>query len=408
MPEKIKNSMLFIGGNICYKMMIQKKLDNYFSISGSMWNVSPLSISEKKTDTSLQGDYSDDILTDANKNFDNYLENHKSDWIVIEMTRAGTALVSRDGVYYTAHRLKDVDFCLPENGDTIYPKRKSPETFHQQINNFAEDILKFYPSDHIVLIRDTKSGYFIQDSQFKEWKSENYNKWINTIEDYFIQKTSCYVLDISKYYYSVYDDNSYPWDYSYENEYYNNTAYALNLLINSGNKEFLVKPSVYFSAKRYEEYASFKNKKPFSVFLNSYKTLKYWLKNFSPEILRQYHIIFKRLMDMNISGYSEAMDYLKKHYADEKVLYDMFSVALAIENKDYFNLNIKYCSLLKYKTGISKSLAEYVQNYYNQFDNEIKINENNLIYYFCLMQIQEKSTFKNKNIKYIIEFINKT
>lgn len=117
----------------------------------------------------------------------------------------------------------------------LFEKRDMKHCF-EMITNFAEDMRDFY-DDRIILIKtEPKESYITLRDRLKDFEKDNMfeikKKFISLCEERFSSVTGCYVIDISKYFYS---SDKFPLGgadiVNYEEEFYRQTAEYISAIL---------------------------------------------------------------------------------------------------------------------------------------------------------------------------------
>lgn len=121
-----------------------------------------------------------------------------SDYIVIMNTNVGYSLWEKDGVIYSDN--------TPQNDFTTFIKKEYqrlsvpyPKSFNCKYfyDQFIKAITSEYDHNHIILIRTNSAQWYADGSDVSPFgdRSREFRNLIEELDDYFIQKTDCLVID---------------------------------------------------------------------------------------------------------------------------------------------------------------------------------------------------------------------
>ena len=99
-------------------------------------------------------------------------------------------------------------------------------------DKFIDAILSEYDNEHIILMRTNSAQWYMEENvirQFEE-KSKEYRNAIEEIDEYFIQKTHCHIInDLFSQIPNLYYNNSFPYNHVTKNSYKHIKAWFVNL-----------------------------------------------------------------------------------------------------------------------------------------------------------------------------------
>ena len=211
--ERIK-SILGDSVDICGKpkLLLQGSavLRKAFSDSGYNYDDTPLILSpvslmsEKSTLSGKYGNARNKL--DIVKNFDSYINNSKTDHIVIDLyTMAAVPCYKYGDSYYTASQnFLNSDF-YNKNKDKF--ERISPpfdeKVWKTALKKYAHTVSSHYSKDKIILVRLKFSDMCVKQDQLRNGKSRNaLNKRIRMYEDYLISMLQPVVIDVAGGYFA--------------------------------------------------------------------------------------------------------------------------------------------------------------------------------------------------------------
>lgn len=112
----------------------------------------------------------------------------------------------------------------------------------ETITRFAQDIYDQYEDNIILLKTEPKDSYITIDGHLKAFEDEGMfdikRKFISLCEERFSSVTGCYIIDISKHFYS---SDKFPLGGAhiahYEEEFYRQTAEYISTILNGTGKK---------------------------------------------------------------------------------------------------------------------------------------------------------------------------
>lgn len=183
-----------------------------------------------------------------NRNGFDLLEDSESHWIMVDFYDVICTMADYNGdLFEIDDFIRRTDFYKEIKGDCrecyLFEKRDM-QYCYETITRFAQDIYDLYEDNIILLKTDPKDSYITIDGHLKEFEDEGLfdikRKFISLCEERFSSVTGCYVIDISKHFYS---SDKFPLGGAhivhYEEEFYRQTAeYISTILKGTGKKIF--------------------------------------------------------------------------------------------------------------------------------------------------------------------------
>lgn len=199
-----------IGGKPKLLLQGSAVLRKVFSDSGYNYDDTPLILSpvslmsEQSTLAGKCGNVRNKL--DIAKNFNSYISNSKTDYIVIDLyTPAAVSCYKYGNSYYTASQnFLSSDF-YNNNKDKF--ERISPpfdeKVWKKALKKYAKTISSYYAKDRIILVRLKFSDICVKQDQLRNGKNRNaLNKRIRMYEDYLISLLQPVVIDVAGGYFA--------------------------------------------------------------------------------------------------------------------------------------------------------------------------------------------------------------
>ena len=176
-----------------------------------------------------------------NRNGFELLANSEAKWIMIDFYDLICTMADFKGdLFEVDDFIRRTDFYKAIKNDCrecyLFEKRDMKYCF-ETITRFAKEIHDHYEDNIILLKTDPKDSYITIDDRLKEFEDEGMfeikRKFISLCEERFSSVTGCYVIDISKHFYS---SDRFPLGGAhivhYEDEFYRQTAEYISAILN--------------------------------------------------------------------------------------------------------------------------------------------------------------------------------
>lgn len=174
------------------------------------------------------------------------LEESAAHWIMVDFYDLICTMVEyKNSLFEVDDFIRRTDFFKSIKNDCkecyLFEKRSMKYCF-ETITRFAREILELY-EDRIILVKtDPKNSYITLDYHLKELEDEGMfeikRKFISLCEERFSSVTGCYVIDISKHFYS---SDEFPLGGAhivhYEEEFYRCTAEYISAILNGSEQK---------------------------------------------------------------------------------------------------------------------------------------------------------------------------
>ena len=123
-----------------------------------------------------------------------------SEYIIVMNTSIGYALFEKKGTVYSDNYPQN-QFLTDLKADKSYTKQSCPfsESFNWRYyyEKFIDTIINKYDSKHIILIRTNSASWYMDGRNICEFegKASQFRGRVEELDDYFIEKTGCLVID---------------------------------------------------------------------------------------------------------------------------------------------------------------------------------------------------------------------
>ncbi len=180
-------------------------------------------------------DVSEPVRIDIEKDYMNYFRACSAEYIAVDFYTAATAvLYKRETELYTgSKRFLEAPFYTIRSSEFTRIKPPFKERLWKaRIKSYAEELLKIFPPERIILVRQKVSEKTAFDGELRlTQRRDALNERLAAMEDYFIELVDPCVIDLAKYYFGR---NGSP--LHFEREYYNDASEAAMKIIEGGRR----------------------------------------------------------------------------------------------------------------------------------------------------------------------------
>lgn len=126
---------------------------------------------------------------------------NEADYIIVDNTSALRSVIKYNGTFYTQKWPKtpfsnfvstqsDANMILPWDTDSSY-------NWRYYYDSYIDAILSEYQSEQIILIKSPYSKFYYENEELHQFENLNSKQgaFINRLDDYFTERTGCYVID---------------------------------------------------------------------------------------------------------------------------------------------------------------------------------------------------------------------
>lgn len=171
----------------------------------------------------------------------------EADWVMVDFYDLICTMEEYKGALFEVDDfIRRTDFYKGIKDDCrecyLFEKREMKTCF-EAISRFAKEIHNIYEDKVILVKTDPKDSYITVDNRLKEFEEnrlfEIKQKFISLCEERFSSVTGCYVIDISKHFYS---SDRFPLGGAhivhYEDEFYRQTAEYISRIVNGSEQRY--------------------------------------------------------------------------------------------------------------------------------------------------------------------------
>ncbi len=180
-------------------------------------------------------DVSEPVRIDIEKDYMNYFRTCGAEYVAVDFYTAATAvLYKRETELYTgSKRFLEAPFYTIRSSEFTRIKPPFKERLWKaRIKSYAEELLKVFPPERIILVRQKISQKTAYDGELRLiQRRDALNERLAAMEDYFIELVDPCVIDLAKYYFGR---NGSP--LHFEREYYNDASEAAMKIIEGGRR----------------------------------------------------------------------------------------------------------------------------------------------------------------------------
>jgi hypothetical protein len=156
------------------------------------------------------------VKTDVLKNLDELIQNAHADYFVIDNTCALIGLWKINGQLYSLMGGEKTDFMddFFNNNPEIKNNYIKPfvtgftDEFRKQYDLFIETIMRYYDSDHIILVNSHEPQFCIDKENIRlviHSSSINHRRLLRELDEYFALKTNCAVINTAESFFPLPD-----------------------------------------------------------------------------------------------------------------------------------------------------------------------------------------------------------
>lgn len=239
MKSTVKKRFFLFGGN--HMLRLSRVLSLTHEIAGQMLGISPLSAVEK--------------LRFWQEDLDAALEKANADYIVLDLHTAAAQLFSAGGKRLTA---TDENAALLHSDPIalVNPTQLPQREIHAALDGLADVLRTHFDHRHIILVH-THIPEFYWIGKAPRMK-DNFascaprQKWLDSLEGYFTEKTRCHVVDIEKFYFHKKEEGRPLTDLIFEDLCYEDMASCVERVVCGGSGRSY-RPDFRYSLRRYAD-----------------------------------------------------------------------------------------------------------------------------------------------------------
>lgn len=383
MSDKHHTFFLF-GGSFFSRLT--PHLQKLGEVSGQMTGVSPLC----QTAISIQG--SPYIWLDA---LEAQFQQCNAEYLVLDLQLAQTQLLCSSGCYFPA---SDEVLNLPNQKEiaVVNPLQLPPEYIDTAIDHLTRTVVKYFPSDRIILLHTQLSDYHLTGNQLRVNQTfvatPTQKQWMQDLEDCFRKKTGCHYVDVTRFYFYQKEPGRSLTNVIFEKECYLDLVNRIEAIISGGSGSAL-RPDFSLSLDRYVKYYFTLQKKPQRVFLNPDYFLDNLILSSSDSFVKQYREELLALDKLDWNQPETALQHMKQQ-DPSGILTRVFTAFYAVCQEDYKNNDADYALMFRCEV-VPDVLISYLKEKYAPLALLLpsQINRYNAGYHFAKMRHLDTAPF---------------
>lgn len=390
--------------------------DRFKVINESLW-ISLLSLvgNPEGVTVKLDEEVSPLLSMDLEKRLPQSLEEDPADFLVVDMCySAGHALCRwKDQVFTKNPKFLESSFYAEHESELeeIDVLNDTEFDWKPYMDKYIDLILKYFDSSHIILVKSRCPAWYVTHTHVRQLKKKSkkaYNRRIKQLEDYFIERTDPYVVDIYSNYYVDFNHKKGFTMSSYEKPFYHHAKRIIATIIRTQPKQKVFCEQEYFIrlGRFIKYYDNLFAKNNVGLFMDDKTFIDHLVLQMSREILSEYESDF---VEIEAKGY-QSIDDILEHYNFKFAasLRDCLQVVKALEEGDIFRENVNYNAIFGYNLKIVGKFTEMVRDKLAEggwIDGRLNVNKFNVKdYYFVLKADREKKTSSMK--KYVNSMVD--
>lgn len=324
----------------------------------------------------------------ANDEIDISCKDMQTDYLVLDLSYTACCEVAVVGDKAFSVNQKNKDREEVKNKDNIISVKYSGlEPVKQFFDLYIEKVKKHYKN--IILVRAecpkyAINRYFVQAYSTPEEK--RYNKTVKEFEDYFIEKVSPIVIDISRFYYHDLMNQKYGPFVSYEQSFYDNVGDILtDILLRNSQETYFANASYKYILKRYLRFYDIaKARGEQDLLLDEKQLLNRLVRTMNKETIEKYIFELSFLERQHLETFDELTERVKLFPSLSKFVQVVKHILY--EQTDVIDENMD--KLLGNGFGLESDILVRTREYYAQknYMDEQGINPSNLQEFYEAMK----------------------
>lgn len=386
--------------------------DRYKVITESLW-ISLLSLvgNPEGIIMPLEGKVSPFLTMDVEKRLAQSLEEKPAEFLVVDMCyTAGHGLYKWNDQYYTKNpKFLESDFFAEHEQEMEYIDVMRDKEFDWKpfMERYVNLIRQYFDKNHIILVKSRCAAWYAIHTHVREMTKKSrrvYNRRIKELEDYFVELTDPYVIDIYSHYFNDFYHKKGFTMASYEKPFYHHAKRLVSTIIRTQPEKRVFNEEEYFIrlGRFIKYYDNLYAKNRVGLLMDDGKFIDHLVLQLSREILVAYESDF---VEIEAKGYSSIGEILKNHnFKFAASLKECLEAVQAVENGEIFREDVSYDAIFKYHLKIVARFTELVRE---ELDKTGLLEGENYIntfrcqdYYFALLAYRENRASALK--KYVI------
>lgn len=371
--------------------------DRFKVINESLW-ISLLSLvgNPEGVTVKLEEEVSPLLSMDLEKRLPQSLEENPAEFLVVDMCySAGHALCKwKDQVFTKNPKFLESSFYAEHESELeeIDVLNDTEFDWKPYMDRYIDLIRKYFDSSHIILVKSRCPAWYVTHTHVRKLHKKSrkaYNRRIKQLEDYFIEKTDPYVVDIYSHYFVDFNHKKGFTMSSYEKPFYHHAKRIIATIIRTQPEQKVFNGQEYFIrlGRFIKYYDNLFAKNNVGLFMDDSKFIDHLALQLSREILAEYESDF---VEIEAKGY-RSIDDILEHYNFKFAasLKECLIVVKAVEEGDIFRENVNYNAIFGYNLKIVGRFTEMVREKMEEdgrIDGSLNIHKFNVKdYYFALL-----------------------
>lgn len=362
------------------------------TVSGELTGISPISQISKSLAEQ------DGPLTCWLPELDARLADCKADYFVVDLQIALQKLLVSGGrmVNATAENQALLTRKLLAVADPVQLPKK---TVTAAMEDFANVVLKHFPSQRIILIQTHNSPYWLAGNNLRSDGTPavdaKHAKWLAEREQQFCQLTGCHLVDVTRFYFYQKEEGRPLTNVIYEKECYLDVAERIFDITRGGDGK-AARPNFTYSLDRYTAYYYTMQRKPQRVFLNPAHFLDQLVLASGDTFIRKYREELIELDELDWSDPAKALAQLNECRPDRE-LTRVCNAFCAVLEGNYTDPDADYALMFRNEV-VPEELIAYLKKEYAPKAKLLpsQINRYNAGFHFARMRRRDPAPYSTE------------
>ena len=308
------------------------------------------------------------LTMDLEKRLKTALEEDPADFLVVDMcyTAGHRLCVWKDQVFTKNPKFEESRFYAEHQDEMeeIDVMRDRNFDWKPYMDRYLELISKYFDKDHIILIKSRCPKWFATHTHVRKVQkksSKAYNRRIKELEDYFVEKTDPYVIDIYSHYFLDFNHKKGYTMSSYEKPFYHHARRLVSYIIRyQPEKRVFTEDEFYIRFGRFiKYYDNLFAKNNTALFMDDSKFIDHLILSLGRPVLVEFEYDIVKIQQEGYASIQEILD--KYDFRFSEGLCTCLKVVQAVEEGDLFRKGVQYEAIYEYKMKIVKAYTELVK-----------------------------------------------
>ena len=308
------------------------------------------------------------LTMDLEKRLKTALEEDPADFLVVDMcyTAGHRLCVWKDQVFTKNPKFEESRFYAEHQDEMeeIDVMRDRNFDWKPYMDRYLELISKYFDKDHIILIKSRCPKWFATHTHVRKVQkksSKAYNRRIKELEDYFVEKTDPYVIDIYSHYFLDFNHKKGYTMSSYEKPFYHHARRLISYIIRyQPEKRVFTEDEFYIRFGRFiKYYDNLFAKNNTALFMDDSKFIDHLILSLGRPVLVEFEYDIVKIQQEGYASIQEILD--KYDFRFSEGLCTCLKVVQAVEEGNLFCKGVRYEAIYEYKMKIVKTYTELVK-----------------------------------------------